>query len=125
MGDVNTELLLKTMAHIEAHLDQWDQGTWAMRTDCGTAGCFAGTACLLAGYQFDFSKAAYWTCDGTVTAELTTGERISTKAKELLGLDAFQAEQLFAPSNTLLQLRQIVSELTGVDLSDRVEAVHG
>jgi hypothetical protein len=48
----NAELAYLVLDYIDAHPEQWDQGTWVSRPgDCGTAGCFAGWVCLLSGDQ--------------------------------------------------------------------------
>lgn len=38
-----------TLDAIDADPSAWRQGSWLTRTPCGTAGCMAGTMCLLAG----------------------------------------------------------------------------
>lgn len=41
----NMDKLDGIIDHIEAHPEQWDQGSWAVETACGTAYCVAGFAC--------------------------------------------------------------------------------
>jgi hypothetical protein len=43
----NVELLDKTLAYIEEHPKEWQQGSWV----CETAACFAGNALLLSGLK--------------------------------------------------------------------------
>lgn len=107
----NVDLLRQTMDHIEAQPENWDQLHWARRTPCGTAGCFAGTALMLAG-QAEFT----WSTridDGLIFAdEMLDGRDIGDAAQELLGLDMDDADGLFDPNNTLDQLRDWVAKLT-------------
>jgi hypothetical protein len=48
---LNVDLLDRTLAHIEANPQEWDQRDWR----CGTRMCFAGHAALLSGGVFPFS----------------------------------------------------------------------
>jgi hypothetical protein len=107
----NVELLHRTLAHVEEHQDLWDQRHWASHTPCGTAYCFAGTALMLAGKaDFTWCSRAY---DGLEYAEqMADGEDIDTAARELLGLDLLDGDALFAPQNTLDQLRELVAKFT-------------
>jgi hypothetical protein len=107
----NTELLVRTLAHIEAHPDEWDQLHWARLAPCGTAYCFAGTALALAGKaEFQWGSRAV---DSMEFAEqMADGEDIGTAAQRLLDLDMDDADALFDPNNTLDHLRQIVGQLT-------------
>jgi len=43
----NTDLLKRTLQHIETHPNEWDQERWVTKTDCGTSYCFAGWALML------------------------------------------------------------------------------
>jgi hypothetical protein len=47
MTKPNAELLEQVMQYIEDHPEQWDQSDWV----CETAGCFAGNALLLSGFE--------------------------------------------------------------------------
>lgn len=125
----NSELLVRTMRHIDSNPDLHDQEYWARSVDdpttnvdlnaCGTAMCFAGWAVLLhngttpnrffrwnrveskRGYEFE------WVADAT-----TTGAEIEEEARKLLGLDSETAERLFDGANLIEDLREIVTDLT-------------
>jgi hypothetical protein len=54
MTTLNTGLLRAVLAHIDAHPELHDQRAFDTRTECGTAHCVAGWACLLSGqYTYD------------------------------------------------------------------------
>lgn len=105
---VNVDLLQRTLAHIEAHPEEWNQGTWR----CGTAACFAGHAAILAGAQWaepDYETAPWLDNEKVITP---SGERreVFDYAPEVLGL-AHHSHPLFNASNDLEDLRRIVGEL--------------
>ena len=122
MPNPNAPLLLKTLAYIETHPEEWDQTVWF----CGSAACFAGHAVLLDGGKVsndrwllpreDDPPADRWDArDGEVYVEL--------RARRILGLTEEQAERLFASYNTLDELRAQVFRLVGdIDkLSELIE----
>jgi hypothetical protein len=104
---VNVELLKRTLEFIEANPKEWDQKTW-----CGTSCCFAGHAAILAGSRRvekarepgALSWAHVRRPDGKLGLVWEVAERE-------LGLDEWQASELFAADNTLADLRRIVGEL--------------
>lgn len=114
-GGINTALLLRTLAHIEANPHQWYQATWR----CETALCFAGWAVTLAGGRWltkpgdRFDQFLAPEPDDPKEDIGTRGVHIRRRAKRLLGLDEEQADRLFASCNTLEDLREIVAELCG------------
>ena len=111
----NVPLLRKTLEHIEAHPEQWNQEFWR----CGTGMCFAGTACDLDGGE--------WMADGSAHLARREGEQFQPdewapgreviharfRARTVLGLTRHQAAALFCADNTLPDLRRIVGELCG------------
>jgi hypothetical protein len=105
MAAIDPVALRGTLAHIEAHPDEWNQGRWGTRTTCGTTFCFAGWACVLAG-QDDFE----WSSDGD-TFCLSDGEPMRSAARDILGLDINQACELFSSDRTLDSLKRIVARL--------------
>lgn len=113
---VNRELLRETMDYILAHPEHHKQTAWAFRPapDCETSYCFAGAACILSGYEFDFAQADSlpgYIGGGEVTWFLTTGERIRDAARHRLGLDDVTAAWLFAANNDLAELKGYVDEI--------------
>ncbi len=114
----NVPLLRQTMAHIEAHPEEWYQGSWR----CDTGMCFAGHAAIIDG--------AAWACkaeDGFDLDELadidpeafeavcppdTAGTmNVAVYAQQALGLELGEAARLFRMGNTLGDLLRIVDEL--------------
>lgn len=110
IATVNSDLLRRTIEHVEAHPDEWDQAHWAGDgADCGTTCCLAGWACRLSGLRIDWDRQdgngqAWW---------LTDGRLISTTAQQLLGLTDTQAMELFYEGNDLDDLRRLVALLAG------------
>lgn len=120
----NIEKLEAVLDYIRTHPEEHDQGTWAAKTDCGTAMCFAGTAVMLAGYEF------VWDCgiDGTFSAHLCRvppghpdelcrwGQdelaEIPKVAQRELGLTNDQKNWLFFHSDTLDDLEAAVKDIT-------------
>jgi hypothetical protein len=111
-------LLRKTLEHVTAHPDEWNQWMWASKTDCGTAYCLAGTACVLAGEEIDWRR----TSAGVVkqASYLADGQSIEKRARELLGLGSYAAVELFEADNRLRELWTLANEFTGgaIDIPD-------
>jgi hypothetical protein len=128
---VNTGLLRRTLAHIEQHPDEWNQGTWATRSGCRTAYCFAGWAVVLSGYEArfhddvdisrDHDYADYVQTPDARLCELSgvpyddNWVTINDAARGLLGLSESQADRLFTGVNGLAELRKIVAGLIADD----------
>lgn len=111
----NTDLLKRTLAHIEANPSEWQQSSWAARTDCGTAYCFAGWAVKLSKPD----AVPYFESNESDVTFLARSEGdvfdIEDLAIDLLDIECDEADQLFAPSNSLDDLRRLVGELTDPD----------
>lgn len=120
----NVPLLRKTMEHIKEHPEHWLQDTYRIMVEtglaeawgrsfhrqglpleCGTAMCFAGWACDIAGVE--------WRDDFGGTILVGGGETSSaaTMAQELLGITGSQASYLFSAGNTIEDLEWIVEQL--------------
>ena len=108
----NVPLLRKTLEHITAHPEEWDQTVWMRNnaeTACGTAGCPAGTALAIQGYEFEYGNLY-----SNQAHHIAGGDRVfigEVAAKEL-GLDEFQAEELFDSVNSLRDLWALANEIT-------------
>lgn len=116
---INVPLLRKTLEHIEAHPEEWNQSAWA----CGTAGCFAWHAAMLdgAGNPPDPFNQEYVPAepgddpDQLVEIASTQTVHVADRATRVLGLDSRVVESsggLFRYDNTLDDLRRIVADLT-------------
>lgn len=116
---VNVPLLRKTLEHIEAHPEEWNQSAWA----CGTAGCFAWHAAMLdgAGDPPDPLNPEYVPAEPgdeperLVEIRSTQTIHVADRATRVLGLPSASVEGqggLFRYDNTLDDLRRIVGELS-------------
>jgi len=108
---VNKELLRRTMDAVPANPELHNQKLWATQTDCGTAYCFAGWACKLSGFEADFEFLEPNKAGVIDAARLVGGDQIDYKASQLLGLDWWSAECLFAAENTTADLKELVDEI--------------
>jgi hypothetical protein len=116
---INVALLKQTLAHIEAHPEEWDQTEFR----CGSGMCFAGWAAQLAGGRWyadnpdeALGDALIAEPDDPWAFEARAGVRVvyaQLRAERVLGLDRKQANRLFAGSNRLPDLRRIVAGLCG------------
>lgn len=113
----NAELMWRVLDQIDAYPELWDQGYWFTVTDCGTAACVAGWACLLSGDK-PFPLLGK-------LEDLPVGEQVSyvdvqgwtrlarVRAQELLGITEDQADALFHYENTRDVLGRLVAEIFG------------
>jgi hypothetical protein len=111
---VNKDLLRETLDAVIAAdaVGDWNQQAWmysrhrAPEGSCGTAGCFAGWRAILDGYT-----QASGVQGAAVDPINRTFVDVMTHATKRLGLNGFQADVLFAGTNTLKDLKRIVDEL--------------
>jgi hypothetical protein len=106
----NTELLERTMQQIMDHPELHAQYTWVGETtECGTAMCFAGWACVLHGYKVEARAQGTWIYDRNQTVP------IPATARRLLGLTGMEASTLFDGNNTRPMLQAMVKDLVNGD----------
>lgn len=98
----NIPLLEATMTQIKDHPELHRQESIFADADCGTAGCFAGWACLLNGYTRQ-GHGAVRTADGIVSGWFA--------AQDALGLNHNEALVLFSSGNTRSMLELMVKDL--------------
>lgn len=117
---INTSLLEATMAHIRDFPELHEQVWFFIPTECGTAMCFAGRACQLAGLEqvspLTFSARVY-TDEGIQSARQA--------AEKLLGLTHEEAGTLFSGGNTLANLEAMVKDLANGGLRGDVSFYWG
>lgn len=101
----NTDLLRATLDQILAQPELHHQEYWAKQTDCGTAYCFAGWACVLSGLEARFFEGC------RRTEFLTDGRTIDATAQEILGLDSLTVGDLFDPHNDVATLKDYVDQI--------------
>jgi len=110
----NPRLMRDVLAHIERNPETWNQGSWAVRTDCGTSYCYAGHAVAMVGGRINIeeSTAEVATLPEDVRDRFTREHvAISAAARAVLGLEPTTAERLFAGGNTLSDLQRLVGEI--------------
>jgi hypothetical protein len=107
----NTELLRKTLEHITAHPEEWEQTWWATRRSCGTAYCLAGHVAVATGHRIAFPTGCELSCS------ITDGREIAEIAEIELGLNSRDAHLLFAANNTLRRLWSLASRITNGEIS--------
>jgi hypothetical protein len=107
----NTELLRKTLEHITAHPEEWDQTWWATRKSCGTAYCLAGHVAVATGHEIAFPTV------GGLSCSIADGREIAEIAEIALALNFRDAHLLFAGDNTLRRLWSLASRITNGEIS--------
>jgi hypothetical protein len=110
----NAELAYRVLDHIDAHPEQWDQGIWIRESDCGTAGCFAGWAVLLAGGTVGTAVSGFDPPPVTGGPREIVGRSVADAAELLLGSDHIAGDRdLFDANNTREDLSVLVAEIFG------------
>lgn len=107
----NVELLERTMTQIKDYPELHDQGTLFVRSECGTAACFAGWACLLSGCTPAFLPE---TVGALSTFVLDRDARLQSawdQAVRLLNITGDEARILFHPCNSRAMLELMVKDL--------------
>lgn len=116
---MNTTLLKQTFHHLASHPRDWDQGDWRM--------CFAAHVVMAQGGRWvtddvteEASLAVVATADEIEVCEqrfllLPSGEVVEAvwvweRACRLLGITQRQGKRLFAPTNSLDDLRRLIHD---------------
>lgn len=107
-GKPNAELAWAVLDQIDLHPELWDQGHWLVKTDCGTAGCFAGWAGMLVGDKPASNSAFEAPGDPYQTTVF-----VEVRAMELLNIGPFVADRLFNQYNTREDLGEFVEKYFG------------
>lgn len=113
---LNAKLAYRVLDHIDAHPEQWSQREWIYRpdaADCGTAGCFAGWACMLSGDQPMWNQGKQTERFAMEIAVDGVCKPIRDRAVELLGIDEDEDDLLFDACNTRGDLGRLVAEIFG------------
>lgn len=120
--DIDVPRMRKTLEHVTAHPEEWDQGMWAQQTACGTTACFAGHVVADAGYDFLWGLNGETNPDGSYNTDAwyasVDGQKqyISVVAARLLGLSLEQAESMFSVANGLGDLWELASRYTNGEI---------
>ncbi|MEV0616086.1 hypothetical protein AB0I81_22425 [Nonomuraea sp. NPDC050404] len=116
----NVTLLKSTFAHVVQHPERWDQGDWRA--------CMAAHVVMASGGRWVTTDATEETslavlataderemCQGRAmrlpAGTVVEGVWVWERAVRLLDITPRQGRQLFAPTNTLDDLRQIIHDL--------------
>lgn len=140
----NRELIVDVFAHIELDPSSWNQASWATapdrsrrvddpagsppaETECGTAYCFAGWACVLSGEPIAWERDD----NGSLRRrwfghEVESGVSISRQAEALLGIRRWVDGgplDLFDGDNSLDTLYRLAAKTSGIPEGElRLEA---
>lgn len=143
MTGPNVDLAYAVLDHIDAHPEEWDQGVYIGKAECGTVACFAGRAILLSLSEsaLRFTASGRRLRLGLVDQECTgvvdeDGDNTFPRemAERLLGISSWLDEgtywerDLFDHSNTREDLGRLVEEIFGprpVDWDKPLEPVMG
>lgn len=112
---VNKLLMKRVLSYIKKHPKEWDQGAWGVqRPACGTAMCFAGHAIVMSGGKLiydDPDSEGFRDAVGCRFPHRAT-EDIGDAAARVLGINNYDASDLFYYGNDLDDLTRRVTELT-------------
>lgn len=116
----NLPLLRKVLEHIDAHPEEWRQGSWASGAVCGTAYCVAGHALVMDGTHV-LTYDPHWglKVDGLDYVTDSDGDEIEAPGyfgREVLGLTHGEGLALFAGGNsreTVQLIAERVAERAG------------
>lgn len=118
----NVQLLQKTLDHIKAHPEEWEQRFWR----CETKYCFAGHAAIIGGAEWVVAEndpnpdnMPMW--DLVTMPGSDAPREVQFAASELLEITDRQADKLYWGSNTVEDLEyQIEAIIAGRETPDRV-----
>lgn len=108
-------LLDAVISQIETHPERWHQGDWR----CGSGLCVAGWTAELAGGRWLESDPESWAShmlvpepddpDDEVRAVhgIGQGVGVAERAQRLLGLEGYEASELFAGANDLSDIKAV------------------
>jgi hypothetical protein len=120
----NAPLHRKVLEYIEAHPEEHDQNSWAVKKmSCGTTMCYAGTTLSLAGYQLLWEKLLNGDFAATEAQNPRTGEIVSIEeeAAKLLDLTSWEANRLFFEFGNVAHLYEIVNHITDGEVEIPIE----
>jgi hypothetical protein len=106
------ELFEAILTKIKSEPESHDQSVYLRKAECGTAGCVAGWAVLLA---YPDAKPLWDSAGATARVFVPgMGERpVEVTAEDLLLLDFDQSDWLFNPNNTIEDIERIGAEIYG------------
>lgn len=116
---IDVPLLRKALEHITEHPEEWKQGFWVTKYDCGTVYCLAGHVAIMTGHEIDWGSEAWRFApdrEATLASGVVGGQYISDVAREALGLSRDHAETLFCGSNTLPELWELAHSYTNGEI---------
>jgi len=116
MSNINVVKIYEELMFIANNPEKWRQGVWVADVEadnvpsaCGTYGCFAGNTVVHSGEKLDWERSG-----GTWYTEKTeSGEHISVRARDLLGLTQAQSDLMFAGDNSYRDLWDYAIQFSG------------
>lgn len=106
-------LIRRVLNQIDAHPETWDQQWFGIKTECGTAFCFAGHAVVLSG-RAEPKWTDYNDGEDVLPVWFTAGdndERVDVLAANVLGLTDEEQLALFDVMNSRDDLEFICREI--------------
>lgn len=117
MSTEQIRILYESLRYLTDVPDVWEQEQFATyRNECGTTYCLAGWILAKDGTEFDWALAGSGVPGMEVATDALVGEvrePPDALAAEKIGITLSEADRLFAPNNTLLELWRQASELSG------------
>lgn len=103
----NATLAYKVLDHIGANPQQHNQALWFHKTECGTAGCFAGWSLALSGAQMEYRS------DGFLDAA-NGNPYIKDEALKVLRISSADAPTADDPYRHLFDADNTYEDLCGI-----------
>lgn len=140
LTEAHVAVMRKTLEHVLAHPDEHEQGSWGWSYDltdervssdvpaCGTSFCFAGHAAVtVAGAtplweEGEFGMLTVVVPPGVPVTDVDQHHDVAIYAAEVLGLQPDDSGFLFAGTNTLVDLAELVYDYTDDRVDLRAEA---
>lgn len=101
----NLPLLRRVLRQIDSDPKHYNQKNWRSNTECGTAYCVGGWACVLSGETIEYSP------DGVMSVNGDPLRPVGPVATELLGLKYDEMPALFFGNNTREDVERVAHQI--------------
>lgn len=111
----NAVKIRAVLDYIADHPKEWNQSTYGVRTDCGSAYCAAGHAIVLNGHKIVWWEAdeSLYRSDHAIDKETGLSRSIHNLATRELEFSVHEASEFFDEFNTLGDLWTLANKFTG------------